>query len=192
MKVFWVGIGIVCVVIVVMVIFAYWYCNPSEEARSYMLGIIDKELRKATEGTPDYIEPNRNHLYFRNSDSLQTLRNAIKTARMIKFTGTPISHLPIVYVGEQEIGYVDEWMCCAPTALFWEYPAGTWWFAEMDDTYKCVLLDYIHDIGKEGSRRFKMVIPDECAPSSSIFAFFTSSSKFTQRGFTVKAIRDHP
>ena len=170
MKALWVGIGIVCVVVAGVAIFTYHDC---EAARSYMLGIIDEAMLESTWDTQDYIEPNRSHLYFRNSGSLQTLRNAITTAKMSKTTGTfPVSHSPIVYIGKQEIGYVDEWESGNPTSLFWEYPDGAWWFAELDDTYKYVLIDYIHNIGKEGSRRFKMVITDECLPTFFIFKIF--------------------
>ena len=115
----------------------------SEAARSLLLGIIDEALIKATEDTPDYLEPDGCELYFRNSISLQTLRDAIKNAEMVRVNYNSVGfYPPLIYVGEQRI--------CGRNSFFYEYPDGTWWDVKVDNWYVLLLNDYIFRIGENG------------------------------------------
>ena len=113
--------------------------DPGEEARSYLLGIIDKELRTATKDVHDYIESNESKLYLKNSVSLERLRNAVKNAEMadsnISFSGSSGLIFP---VGEQELRYTGNFS--------FEYE-GRWWKAQVDDA---LLQDYIRLIEEKG------------------------------------------
>ena len=92
--------------------------GPREEARSYMLGIINEALLEATDDTPDYLEPDMSRLYFRNSISLQTLHDIVKDAYIHQSSLPPNPRNPVSFVGDQEIGY--------GRFLYWEY-GGIWW-----------------------------------------------------------------
>jgi hypothetical protein len=144
MKTSWDKAVILCVVIAVVAITTYHYSNdPAEAARSYMLSIIDEALLESTEDTPDYIEPNGSRLYFQNSISLQTLRDAVKNAEMYDRNISTFldSGGPIFFIGEHEIGYAEYLYC--------DYE-GTWWIAKVDSKYTMFLRDYIREIGEKG------------------------------------------
>jgi len=137
----------------------------SEEARSLLLGIIDEALIEATEDTPDSLKPVGRELYFRNSISLQTLRDAIKNAEMVRVS-KPDFHLPLIYVGEQRIGgitkdsfrnlnpncfkYPDGTWWDVGVGFYYEYPDGTWWDVMVDNWYGLLLDDYICQIKENG------------------------------------------
>ena len=144
MKPFWIGIGTVCVVIAVVAIFYY----SGEGVRSYMLLTINVALLQATEDTPDYLEPDGRKLYLRNSISLRTLRDAIKSAEMVRPTGAgggkplPPSPPPILYVGKQRIG--DRY------SPHWHPIYGIWWWVKVSDKYEGLIADYVSLIEKNG------------------------------------------
>ena len=55
MKPFWIGVGIFCVVVAVMIVaIAPTPHAPSEAARIHLLGIIDEALSEAMEDTPNF------------------------------------------------------------------------------------------------------------------------------------------
>ena len=144
-------IGVVCMVIVAVSIFAYHY--PGEMARSYMLGIIDEALLE--DGwVPDYIDSNGTHIYFRNSGTLTSLHHAVRGAKMVKHAGAFLSAPPIIIVGEQEISGINgfAWGYGVKDGFVWEYPAGIWWIAEQGTygTYTYHFRDYISQIKKDG------------------------------------------
>jgi hypothetical protein len=124
-----------------MAITAYYY--PREAARSYMLDLIDKELRKAMEDTPDYRDPYSSALYLRNSISLQTLRSAIEEAEMVRHTGTyPGTMAVSVYVGEKDIG--------GGGYFAWVYPDHTRWDVKPDPKYLRLIDQYFYLIWGDG------------------------------------------
>jgi hypothetical protein len=127
---------------------------PIEAARSYFLAIIDEALLTATEDTPDYLEPDRSRLYFRNSISLQTLHDRVKNAktkdvdwntRGVDMYGTTFSPnfpaSPIILVGEQEIGRGNQ--------IRWEYK-GIWWRVYAGDRVGDLIREYTFHIEETG------------------------------------------
>jgi hypothetical protein len=107
-------------------------------AQNYMLAIIDEALLTATEDTPDYIEHDGNRLHFQNSISLKTLRDAIEKAELQVQRGTIsfTSQSPVFLVDDKEmkwvsIRYTDD-KGGSTYSLYYEYPDGTWWMAEVD------------------------------------------------------------
>ena len=106
-------------------------------ARSYMLGIIDEALLEATEDTPDYLTPDRSRLYFRNSISLQTLRDVVKD-EYIHYQGNlpPNPRALVSFIGEQEVSY--------GSLLYWEYE-GIWWAIRIP-----LMKGYLFQIGETG------------------------------------------
>ena len=144
MKTLWLGVRLVCVVMFVMTVaVSATYNDPSEEVRTYMLGIIDEALLDATEDIPDYLEPDRSRLYFRNSMSLQTLRDAVKNAKIRKDTSECFTtYPPIIFVGEQSIGCREFFYC--------KYPDDTWWILSVDDKYLRLIRYYAYSIREDG------------------------------------------
>ena len=139
MKPLWIKAVIVCVVIAVVIIFTY----SGEATRSYMLLIINVALLQSTEDTPDYIDSDGFGLYFRNSISLRTLRDAIKSAEMGRHNGKFLLwHPRTVYVGKQEMGGIY--------SLYWQYPYCTRWIAKVDSKYEGLIADYVHSVEKNG------------------------------------------
>ena len=149
MKITLLDIGAIILLLGILIAFITLYYYPSEKARHITLDIIDEALREATEDTPDYIEPDRSRLYFRNSISLQTLRDAIKSAEMRTIPdgsfpdGPAYRDYPFIFVGEQRIG--DSF------AFLSEYPKGRWWRVIMEDRVFDELLSiYTHQITESG------------------------------------------